>query len=188
MEHPSPRIQVLADDRERNSQTLAALRAMEDVELRWQRLKVGDYRVDGDLVVERKGLGDLLASIEDGHLFRQAKALASCGNRCMLLLEGRAEDIQTRGMRREAIQGARSASRWSGVCRSCGPRTVRSRHASCSMPPASCGGPDEPAPSAQAPVPPQGCGRRPTFFKAFQAWDANSPCACWTISGAWKPS
>lgn len=106
MEHPSPRIQVLADDRERNSLTLAALQAMEEVDVHVERLKVGDYRVDGCLVVERKGLGDLLNSIEDGRLFRQASALASCGDRCMLLLEGRAEEIQARAMRREAIQGA----------------------------------------------------------------------------------
>jgi len=106
MDYPSPRIQVIADDRERHSPTLAALQAMEEVDVHVMRLRVGDYRIDGRIVVERKGLTDLIASIEDGRLFRQTSALASSGDRCMLLLEGRAEEIQTRAMRREAIQGA----------------------------------------------------------------------------------
>ena len=106
MDYSNPRIQVLADDRERNSPTLAALQAMEDVDVRVERLKIGDYRVDGRLLVERKGLSDLLASIQDGRLFRQACALATCGDQSLLLLEGRAEEMQARAMRREAIQGA----------------------------------------------------------------------------------
>lgn len=106
MEHATPPIHVLADDRERNSAAMEALQALPGVEVRVVRLEIGDYRVDGRLLVERKGLNDLLASIEDGRLFRQASALAVCGDPCMLLLEGRTEEIQHRAMRREAIQGA----------------------------------------------------------------------------------
>nr|WP_320133493.1 ERCC4 domain-containing protein [uncultured Holophaga sp.] len=106
MRGPTPRILVLADDRERDAPALKAFQDMEGVELRIARLDLGDYRVDGHLVVERKSLPDLLASIRDGRLFRQTAALASCGERCMLLLEGRVQDIQHAHMRREAIQGA----------------------------------------------------------------------------------
>jgi len=106
MGHLIPRIQVLADDRERNSPTLTALQALEDVQVRMGRLAIGDYRINEEFVVERKGLSDLLASIEDGRLFRQAGALAACGTPCLLLLEGHAQEIQHRAMRREAIQGA----------------------------------------------------------------------------------
>lgn len=99
-------ILVQADDRESQGPALLALQAMKEVEVRMGRLAVGDYRIDGHLVVERKRLPDLLASIEDGRIFRQAAALAACGEPCLLLLEGRASEVQDRAMRREAIQGA----------------------------------------------------------------------------------
>lgn len=105
MEGSDP-IRILADDRERGSAVLAALRAMEGLDLQIHRLEAGDYCIEDSLLVERKGLPDLLASIEDGRLFRQARALSLSGKRCLLLLEGRLESIQPRAMRREAIQGA----------------------------------------------------------------------------------
>jgi DNA excision repair protein ERCC-4 len=107
MEGSDPRpIRILADDRERGSAVLAALQAMEGIDVQIQRLEAGDYCIEDSLLVERKGLPDLLASIEDGRLFRQAKALALSGKRCLVLLEGGLESIQHRAMRREAIQGA----------------------------------------------------------------------------------
>jgi DNA excision repair protein ERCC-4 len=83
-----------------------SLLATTGVSCEFRRLDLGDYLVDGRLLVERKSLPDLLASIEDGRLFRQAARLATCGTRAALLLEGSSADLVGRKMHREAIQGA----------------------------------------------------------------------------------
>jgi ERCC4-type nuclease len=79
---------------------------MEGIVCEFRRLKVGDYEVDGRLLVERKTLVDLATSIEDGRLFRQAIALANSGRPSLMILEGRSGDLSGSGMRREAVQGA----------------------------------------------------------------------------------
>ena len=55
---------------------------------------------------ERKTLDDLVASIKDGRLFRQGLRLAASKRRGIILLEGTSADVASRGMSREAIQGA----------------------------------------------------------------------------------
>ena len=99
-------VRVVVDDRERGCAAALALEAMPDVACECRRLDLGDYLVDGQLLVERKTLTDLVASITDGRLFRQAYALATHEARPLLILEGAAAEIADCGMRREAIQGA----------------------------------------------------------------------------------
>lgn len=101
-------IRVLVDDREVRAGTVAALRALEGVEVDVVRLAAGDYEVDNTFVFERKTLPDLALSIQDGRLFRQARVLASlrAGQRGALILEGTSADLADCNMRREAIQGA----------------------------------------------------------------------------------
>ncbi len=101
-----PSVTVVVDDRERGCTAADALAALPDVVCEVCRLELGDYLVDGQLLVERKTLVDFVASIKDGRLFRQAYALATCGTRPLLILEGAAAEIVNSGMRREAIQGA----------------------------------------------------------------------------------
>ena len=102
------RIRFLVDDREARSGTVAALEAVEGVDLRFGRLPVGDYEVDGVLFFERKTLPDLAVSIQDGRLFHQAWSLSvmPAPARGVLILEGTASDWSGIGMRREAVQGA----------------------------------------------------------------------------------
>lgn len=100
------RIRVVADDRERNGGVVDALRQQTGVSLVVERLPLGDYLVDDHLLVERKTLPDLVASIKDGRLFRQGYRLAGAPFRTALVLEGRSGDLADSGMRREAIQGA----------------------------------------------------------------------------------
>lgn len=102
----APPVRVLVDDRERRCAAALALDAMPGVVCEFRRLELGDYLVDDQLLVERKTLTDLVASIKDGRLFRQAYALATRGTRSLLILEGAAAEIADCGMRREAIQGA----------------------------------------------------------------------------------
>lgn len=101
---PQTPIHVLIDDRERGCEAATALIENPEVHCEFKRLKTGDYAVEG-LVVERKTLRDFAVSILDGRLFRQAERLAAC-SRPLLILEGKAEDLSSCGIRREALQGA----------------------------------------------------------------------------------
>lgn len=100
------RIPILVDDRELSSGVFDLLDAHSEVTVTVQRLSLGDYQVDGTLLVERKTLMDLAHSIKQGRLFRQACRLAGSAQRSVIILEGRASDLASSGMRREALQGA----------------------------------------------------------------------------------
>lgn len=56
-------ISILVDDRERSSAVMEGLRRYDQVEVQVQRLAVGDYCLDKHLMVERKTLPDMMASI-----------------------------------------------------------------------------------------------------------------------------
>jgi ERCC4-type nuclease len=102
----SPIVSIRVDDRERRSNLLTILGATPKVNVVVGRLPVGDYEVDGQLIVERKTLLDLVASIKEGRLFSQLYRLLQSPLPCALLLEGSSNDLDHSGMRREAIQGA----------------------------------------------------------------------------------
>ena len=118
-------ISVIADDRETDCGVVQEFLARTDCEVTIRRLPLGDYQVGGRLLFERKTLPDLVASIADGRLFRQACRLAASPFRGVILLEGRARDISETGMSREAIQGALVS-----VCVMLGIPLLRSRDAS----------------------------------------------------------
>jgi DNA excision repair protein ERCC-4 len=100
-------IHIRADDREQRSALVAELRGRLEFELTVERLRLGDYCVDGRFLVERKTLTDLAASIKSGRLFTQALRLAEVDDlRSALLLEGQSRDLRHCGMRWEAFQGA----------------------------------------------------------------------------------
>jgi ERCC4-type nuclease len=99
-------IEVVVDDRESRGGVAAVLAARDDVVLRVERLPLGDYRIEGRLLVERKTLPDLVQSISDGRLFTQGCRLADAGVWTAVILEGTGRDLADSGMRREAIQGA----------------------------------------------------------------------------------
>ncbi len=101
-----PPLRVIADDREEGGGVVDALRQMPGIQVTVERLKVGDYQVESRCVFERKTLADFAASIADGRLFAQARALAAAPLPAALILEGRASDLAANGMRREAMQGA----------------------------------------------------------------------------------
>ncbi len=99
-------IPVVVDDREQESQVVSALAEIEGVELSVSRLASGDYLVNERLLFERKTLADLMQSIIDGRLFRQAIRLASADPAPVLLLEGTSYEAGSFGVSREAVQGA----------------------------------------------------------------------------------
>ncbi len=101
-----PAINVIADDRERQSGIPAILSDMPGVDLSVERMPLGDYLWGNRLLFERKTLKDLVLSIIDGRVFSQAARLASSEYEAVLILEGTSADIQDFNMKREAVQGA----------------------------------------------------------------------------------
>jgi DNA excision repair protein ERCC-4 len=97
---------VVADDREACADVVQHLLARPDCEVFIRRLRLGDYHIAGRLLVERECWPDLVASIVDGRLFRQACRLAGSPLHAVMLLEGSEEAIAESAMTREAIQGA----------------------------------------------------------------------------------
>jgi len=97
---------IEVDDRESGSPMLPALRECADFHVTVARLPLGDYRVDGRFLFERKTLTDLVVAIKDGRLFRQALKLCATKLQPAIILEGTSRDLANCGMRWEAIQGA----------------------------------------------------------------------------------
>jgi DNA excision repair protein ERCC-4 len=97
---------IEVDDRESGSPVLPALRERAEFHVTVARLPLGDYRVDGRFLFERKTLPDLVAAIKDGRLFRQALKLSATTMRPAIILEGTGAELAGSGMRWEAIQGA----------------------------------------------------------------------------------
>ena len=83
---------VLVDHRERSSAIPDALVAA-GLDVRLTDLPVGDYVLGPGLAVERKGPGDLGASIRDGRIFDQAVRLQSTFPQAVLLVEGEPRHI-----------------------------------------------------------------------------------------------
>jgi len=80
--------QLSVDHSERHSALLEAVRRSGAFDVRMVHLDTGDYLIDNDVLVERKTIGDFIASLLDGRLFPQAARLAHCRYRSVLLIEG----------------------------------------------------------------------------------------------------
>src|SRR5450759_3640647 len=80
-----PVVDIVADFRERPSDTFSVLSARPDVDLTLATLDLGDYAVAGHVSFERKSADDLGRSIIDGRLFRQMSALRLRAKRPVLL-------------------------------------------------------------------------------------------------------
>jgi len=101
---------ITVDHREKAPPLLAELRSR-GLDVRCTRLPLGDYLIEGQLLFERKTLPDLLLSLADGRLFRQARQLyhwraRSPGRRAAFIIEGRVRPPGIRDWERRVIQGA----------------------------------------------------------------------------------
>jgi DNA excision repair protein ERCC-4 len=99
-------IEIVADDRERESDVIESLQGIANVSVRIERLAAGDYLADRRTLFERKTLLDLARSIVDGRLFKQMVRLGESKYKAVLILEGTGKDAECLGVRREALQGA----------------------------------------------------------------------------------
>jgi Fanconi anemia group M protein len=79
------------DLRERGSRLAELALNSDHFNVGFERLRLGDYIINQAVLVERKSSDDLAASIIDGRLFRQARAMARSPLRAVFLLEGPGE-------------------------------------------------------------------------------------------------
>jgi len=82
------RCRLCVDFSEQHAAVLGLVRASGDFDVQMAHLAVGDYFIDGGVIVERKTYADSATSLVDGRLFPQAAALARSPHRPVVLLEG----------------------------------------------------------------------------------------------------
>jgi DNA excision repair protein ERCC-4 len=71
------KVQIAVDDRERSSGIVAELEKLDAVIVKMEHLAVGDYCIDGAVLIERKTAVDFAQSLMDGRLFAQASRMAA---------------------------------------------------------------------------------------------------------------
>jgi Fanconi anemia group M protein len=99
-------VQIVVDDRERPSGVLAELEKTGKAMVKVEHLSVGDYCVDGAVLIERKTAADFAQSLMDGRLFSQAGRMSSSPFRPAYIIEGTSTEWSGLGVSREALQGA----------------------------------------------------------------------------------
>ena len=100
------KVQIVVDDRERPSGVIEELEKANDVVLKIEQLSVGDYCVDGAVLIERKTATDFAQSLIDGRLFGQAGRMVSSPLRPAYIIEGTSSEWAGLGVSRKALQGA----------------------------------------------------------------------------------
>ncbi|MBW3469710.1 ERCC4 domain-containing protein [Arthrospiribacter ruber] len=97
-------LQIVIDDREPQA-IVDQILDFKNIIVRKERLPIGDYLLDSDLLVERKSVPDFCASVKDGRLFKQVAKLANSKVRPCLILEGKEKEFRETGFKKKAIQG-----------------------------------------------------------------------------------
>ena len=101
-------MRIIADEREKASNVPALLEDM-GVRVVYDVLEAGDYLLSNKVAVERKTVPDFIASIFDGRLFKQVKALKQVYEKPILLIEGDLARVERLTNRPRAVIGALSA-------------------------------------------------------------------------------
>jgi DNA excision repair protein ERCC-4 len=100
------KVQIVVDDRERPSGVVAELEKLGGVVVKIEHLALGDYCIDGAVLIERKTAADFAQSLIDGRLFGQVARMATSSVRPAYILEGSSVEWFGLGVSREALQGA----------------------------------------------------------------------------------
>ncbi|MHC3436591.1 DEAD/DEAH box helicase [Natrialbaceae archaeon A-gly3] len=103
-------IEIVADQREMDSDVPRELSRREDVEIRLETLAVGDYVLSDRVVVERKSAADFVDSLVGGDrsAFEQVGAMARHYSRPIVIVEGEGV-YEQRDVHPNAIRGALSS-------------------------------------------------------------------------------
>ena len=99
-------IRVVVDDREKPFEVIAELKKSDRVVVQIEHLLVGDYCIDGAVLIERKTAADFAQSLIDGRLFAQAGRMANAHLRPAYIIEGTSGEWSGLGVSQEALQGA----------------------------------------------------------------------------------
>jgi ERCC4-type nuclease len=99
-------VEIVVDDRERPSGIVPELEKLGRVIVKIEHLGVGDYCVDGAVLIERKTAADFAQSLIDGRLFAQAGRMANSHLRPAYIVEGTSAEWAGLGVSRESLQGA----------------------------------------------------------------------------------
>ncbi len=86
-------MRIVVDKREKNS-GIPELLKQSGVFVDFATLKVGDYVVFDNVVIERKTVSDLLTSFYDGRLFIQCSEMVKHFSTPLLIVEGNIEDLK----------------------------------------------------------------------------------------------
>jgi ERCC4-type nuclease len=100
------KVEVVVDDRERPSGVVPELEKLGRVVVKIEHLSLGDYCIDGAVLIERKTAADFAQSLIDGRLFSQAVRMANSSLRSAYILEGSSAEWSGLGVSRESLQGA----------------------------------------------------------------------------------
>jgi ERCC4-type nuclease len=79
-------VQVVVDDRERPSGVVPELEKLGRIVVKIEHLSLGDYCIDGAVLIERKTAADFAQSLIDGRLFGQAGRMAASSMRPAYIL------------------------------------------------------------------------------------------------------
>lgn len=96
---------VVADEREKPSGVADELAKL-GVRVYFSRLPVADYVLSPEIGVERKTVGDLVASVYDARLFSQSARLAASYAKPYLLVEGDSKEVETLARNLRSYYGA----------------------------------------------------------------------------------
>ena len=86
------KLRIIVDERERKSGIPDLLRSV-GINIEMKTLKIGDYIVAPETVIERKSTHDLVSSIFDGRLFDQCNRLKEHFQFPIILVEGNLDEI-----------------------------------------------------------------------------------------------
>jgi len=96
---------VKVDYREETAEVSKILEEVYRINIVRENLKVGDYIIDDEIVIERKTCVDFAQSIVDGRLFRQLKKMKQTFDFTFLIIEGKNIFTTTVNVHPHAIKG-----------------------------------------------------------------------------------
>lgn len=97
-------MKIIIDTQESKNGIVDYLKEKIDIEVK--RLKVGDFLISKDVVVERKTVEDFVSSLIDGRLFKQAENMKENYSIPIFIIEGDPEDLFLRNISDNAIRSA----------------------------------------------------------------------------------
>jgi len=106
--YDKPDVKIFADTREQSSGIIKEL-VDRGVDVTTQRLITADFLLSGNVGVERKAVGDFVASLIDKRILQQLKELKNNFEKPLLIIEGTEDIYSIRKIHPNAIRGMMAA-------------------------------------------------------------------------------